>query len=106
MNEKSFQPDINHRIWQAVADIPAGKVSTYGAVARSAGLGGAARRVGAALRGLPNDTRIPWHRVINAQGKISLAPGSDAYARQRSRLEREGIRFTSSGRVDLKKQGW
>ena len=64
--------DINQRIWQVVALIPRGKVSSYGEVARQAGLPGAARRVGYALRCLPTDTRIPWHRVIGAQGRLSL----------------------------------
>ena len=53
------EPDINHRIWQVVAAIPPGRVCSYGEVARRAGLGRAARRTGAALRGLPTDTGIP-----------------------------------------------
>lgn len=89
-----------------MANIPRGKVSTYGAVAQSAGLASAARRVGAALRGLPADTRIPWHRVINAQGRISFPVGSDAYEKQRSKLEQEGIRFSINGKVNLAQQGW
>ncbi len=95
------EPDINHRIWQVVALIPAGKVATYGDVARLAGLPGAARRVGAALRALPPDTRIPWHRVINAQGKLSLPEGSRAQYTQRERLEAEGVVFSGAKRVDL-----
>ena len=95
------EPDINHRIWQVVTLIPAGKVATYGDVARLAGLPGAARRVGAALRALPPDTRIPWHRVINAQGKISLPEGSRAQYTQRERLEAEGVVFSRARRVDL-----
>ena len=95
------EPDINHRIWQVVALIPAGKVATYGDVARMAGLPGAARRVGAALRALPQNTRIPWHRVINAQGRISLPEGSRSQYTQRERLEAEGIVFSRSNRIDL-----
>lgn len=102
----SNEPDINHRIWQVVAAIPEGKVSTYGAVAQKAGLARAARRVGTALRGLPKDTRIPWHRVINAQGRISLPPGSDSQNTQRGRLEKEGIFFRVNGSIDLKEFGW
>ena len=89
------EPDINHRIWQVVAAIPAGQVATYGDVARHAGLPGAARRVGRALQGLPRDTTIPWHRVINARGEISFACDSSNYLRQRRALEAEGI----AGRV-------
>ena len=95
------EPDINHRIWQVVALIPSGKVATYGDVARMAGLPGAARRVGAALRALPHNTRIPWHRVINAQGRISLPDGSQSQYTQRERLEAEGIVFSRSNRIDL-----
>lgn len=101
-----FEADINSRIWQVVAAIPEGKVSTYGDIARQAGLARAARRVGSALRGLPNDTSIPWHRVVNAQGRISLPPGSASHEQQRARLEAEGIRFNMKGRIDLSQQGW
>lgn len=97
------EPDINHRIWQVVALIPAGKVATYGDVARLAGLPGAARRVGAALRALPPDTRIPWHRVINARGRLSLPEASEAQYTQRERLEAEGIVFSTSNTVCLSK---
>ena len=99
-------PDIDQRIWQVVMLIPAGKVATYGDVARQAGLAGAARRVGCALRRLPNESRIPWHRVINAQGRISLPPGSAGALEQSDRLAAEGIMFTSARRVNLEKHRW
>lgn len=98
--------DINHRIWQVVALIPSGKVTSYGEVARRAGLPGAARRVGRALKGLPSDTRIPWHRVVNAQGRISLPDGSASQYTQRDRLEAEGVVFRSNKSIDLKRFGW
>jgi methylated-DNA-protein-cysteine methyltransferase-like protein len=98
--------DIDLRIWQVVMLIPPGKVSTYGDVARHAGLPGAARRVGRALRGLPEDTGIPWHRVINAQGKLVVPGGSTAQDRQRTRLEREGIRFRGNEVLDLCSCRW
>ena len=79
----NYEPDINHRIWQVVASIPEGKVATYGGVAQKAGIARAARRVGQALRSLPSDTRIPWHRVVNAQGRISLPEGSTSHHTQR-----------------------
>lgn len=100
------EPEINHRIWQVVAMIPAGRVATYGDVARHAGLGRAARRVGRALRELPHDTRIPWHRVINSSGRISLPALSAAWTQQRDRLTEEGIDFSASGRIDLREQRW
>ena len=100
------EPDINHRIWQVIALIPRGKVATYGDVARHAGLGKAARRVGRALRHLPGDTRIPWHRVINAQGRISIPEGSASQYTQRERLEAEGVVFRGNKSVDLGKFRW
>ena len=98
-----FEPDIDHRIWQVVALIPPGKVATYGDVARQAGLPGAARRAGRALRALPAKTGIPWHRVINAQGRISLPEGTRGHYTQRERLEAEGVVFSATGRIDLKR---
>lgn len=100
------EADINHRIWQVIALIPEGKVATYGDVANHAGLARAARRVGRALRQLPSDTRIPWHRVINAQGRISLPPDSASQYTQRERLEAEGVVFKSNKAVDLKTFRW
>ena len=99
-------PDINQRIWQVVALIPRGKVATYGEVAHQAGLPGAARRVGRSLKDLPEGTRIPWHRVINAQGRISLPPGSASQYTQRARLEAEGVVFRDNKTVDFKRFGW
>jgi methylated-DNA-protein-cysteine methyltransferase-like protein len=97
---------LNQHIWQVVAAIPPGRVATYGQVAEKAGLPRAARRVGYALRGLPNSTRIPWHRVVNAQGRISLREGSKPHSTQRDRLEREGIVFSPTGTINLHRYGW
>lgn len=97
---------LNQLIWQVVAAIPPGKVATYGQVAHQAGMARAARRVGQALRGLPDNTRIPWHRVVNAQGRISLAEGSHSHVVQRERLEQEGVLFSISGKIDLREYGW
>ena len=98
--------ETNLRIWQVIAMIPEGKVSTYGDIAKHAGLAKAARRVGMALRGLPEDTRIPWHRVINSQGRISLPEGSASQYKQRERLESEGVVFKPNKSVDLRKYRW
>jgi methylated-DNA-protein-cysteine methyltransferase-like protein len=97
--------DIDQRIWQVVSMIPRGRVATYGDVARQAGLAGAARRVGRALRGLPDDTRIPWHRVVNASGRISLPAGSRGQIIQRQRLEEEGVVFRGN-RLPLADYRW
>lgn len=93
-------------IWQVVASIPPGKVASYGQVAELAGLGRGARQVGHTLHRLPQDTRLPWHRVINAAGRISLPRDSQSYRTQRARLEEEGVRFSLSGRVDLSCFRW
>ena len=99
-------PDINSRIWQVITLIPRGKVASYGDVAAQAGMPGAARRVGRALKGLPRDTRIPWHRVINAQGRLSLPVDSTARYAQRERLEAEGVIFRGNGSVDMGRFRW
>ena len=85
--------------------IPAGKVATYGQLAALAGIPRAARMAGSALKDLPNDTRIPWHRVINAQGKLSLPPSHPSYRRQQQRLKAEGV-LLNNGRIDLKHYQW
>jgi methylated-DNA-protein-cysteine methyltransferase related protein len=95
------------RIWSVVQKIPAGRVATYGQVARLAGLGGAARLVGYALHALPEKGRkVPWQRVINAQGRISQRRFDGAEAVQRHLLEREGVRFDARARIDLVRFGW
>ena len=99
-------PDINQRIWQVISLIPTGKVATYGDVARQAGMPGAARRVGHALRLLPDSTSIPWHRVINAQGRISLKEGSASHYTQSERLEAEGVLFRANRTLDLRQFRW
>jgi methylated-DNA-protein-cysteine methyltransferase-like protein len=82
-------------------------VTTYGTVARLAGLDGQARLVGYALHALRDGTGVPWHRVINAQGKLSLVrASSSAGLTQFMRLAREGIRADAAGRIPLKKYGW
>jgi methylated-DNA-protein-cysteine methyltransferase-like protein len=93
------------RIWETVARIPAGRVATYGQIARLAGLGKRARMVGYALHRTPDHYDIPWHRVINAQGRISFPPDSEQYRRQRDRLTAEDIPFTGE-RVDLAVYRW
>jgi len=97
--------EIRERIWRTVARIPAGQVATYGQVAREAGLGRRARMVGRALRVLPAGSGIPWHRVVNARGEISLPSASDSGREQRRRLEAEGVVF-DGGRIDLKRFRW
>jgi methylated-DNA-protein-cysteine methyltransferase-like protein len=97
----------HERIFAVVRKIPAGRVTTYGTVARLAGFVGQARLVGYALSALPSGTAVPWHRVINAQGKLSLEQnGSSSGITQRLRLEREGVKVDAAGRVALATFGW
>ena len=103
---RSGEPTIEEQVWQVIALIPKGRVATYGQVAELAGLPGGARRVGHVLSQLPSGTRIPWHRVVNASGGISLPEVSGGYVRQHSRLEKEGIVFNASGRIALKTYRW
>jgi methylated-DNA-protein-cysteine methyltransferase related protein len=97
--------DVNTRILAAVKRIPRGRVCTYGNVADVAGLPRRARLVGTVLRQTPSSRDLPWYRVINAGGRISFPVGSEAYARQRRKLEAEGVVFVG-GSVDLGRYGW
>lgn len=92
------------QIFAVIHQIPCGKVTTYGEVAKLAGYPGYARHVGKALNKLPTGSRLPWHRVINSQGKISLK-GEDL-VRQRNALIEEGVDVTNDGKVRLKIYRW
>lgn len=85
-------------IWEVVSAIPRGSVSTYGAVARAAGLPGHARQTGYALRVAPKELNLPWHRVVGAGGRIVFPSGSREHKEQARRLRAEGI-IVRSGRV-------
>ncbi|TMI76627.1 MAG: MGMT family protein [Bacillati bacterium ANGP1] len=87
------------RVYALVRRIPRGRLASYGAIARALGDPRAARTVGWALRACPDD--VPWHRVVNAQGKISWRP-TGGYQLQRA----QGVRFTRGGRIDLEQFGW
>ena len=93
-------------IYAVVRRIPRGRVATYGQVAALAGLSGHARMVGYALSAVPAYSTVPWHRVINAAGRISLRPAAGGGVTQRLLLEREGVRFNTRGRTDLERFGW
>ena len=80
-------------------------MTTYGQVAKLAGIPGQARQVGYALSAL-NDNDIPWHRVVNAKGEISGRSNSDYERLQRMLLEEEGITFDADGKISLAKYRW
>lgn len=98
--------DSYGRIYAVVRRIPRGRVATYGQVAELAGLAGHARQVGYALHALPSATALPWHRVINASGGVSLRSSPGAELTQRQLLEDEGVEFDLRGRVRLAKVQW
>ncbi|MGD0505091.1 MAG: MGMT family protein [Steroidobacteraceae bacterium] len=85
-------------IWDVVCRIPHGQVSTYGAVARTAGLPGRARQAGFALRVAPEAMNIPWHRVVGAGGRIVFPKTSRHFREQARRLRAEGVAIRD-GRV-------
>jgi len=102
---------FNHQVWEIVYQVPAGQVATYGQIARMipapegvqakayAALG--PRWVGSAMAKCPED--VPWQRVVNSKGEISLRPGAE---HQRRLLEEEGVLFDERGRINLKIFGW
>ena len=92
------------KIYSVVKQIPCGRVASYGQIATLAGYYGQARQVGYALHAVPSDD-IPWHRVINAQGKISLNFDMGG-AVQRKLLEDEGVTFSSAGVVSMRDYQW
>ena len=95
---------MRQRILATVDSIPRGKVATYGEIAREADLAGRARLVGRMLRELPSGSKIPWHRVINAAGKISVRGTSER--EQERRLRRERVSIDARGRIDLARHRW
>lgn len=90
------QLSVETRIRGAILTIPRGKVSTYGAIAKAAGVPGHARQVAKVLRGAYG---LPWQRVLGSGGQIKLR--GDSGLEQRFRLETEGVRFRGR-RVDMK----
>ena len=93
-------------IYAVVRRIPRGRVATYGQIARLAGYPGHARQVGYALHALPDGSRVPWHRVVNAEGRVSARaePGFDCL--QRTLLEEEGVSFDDRDRLALEHYVW
>ena len=98
--------EINQqKILQAVAAIPKGSVCTYGKIAELAGLPRHARLVGSVLKKLPNRSKIPWHRVLNSQGRLSFPEGSEPWQHQKERLELEEVDFLN-GKINLTRYLW
>lgn len=101
--------NIYFKIYNVVRRIPPGKVATYGQIAALIGSPRAARIVGWALRNLPLNTKVPWHRVINKEGMISIENMGAPKELQVKLLQSEGIviiKQEGNYFVDLKKYGW
>jgi methylated-DNA-protein-cysteine methyltransferase-like protein len=94
------------QVYRVVRQVPAGKVTSYGAIARMLGHARAARTVGWALHSLPQGSDVPWQRVINSQGRISTDCREHGADLQRALLEAEGIEFDDEGSVDWERFGW
>ena len=106
---ETTQTILNHyqRIYQKVLEIPVGKVATYGDIARMIGLPRHTRMVGNALHALSAESDVPWQRVINSQGFISLGKlSADGAELQRILLEAEGVIFQDNGKISLKTYRW
>jgi methylated-DNA-protein-cysteine methyltransferase-like protein len=101
-NPKSKIQNQFELVYALVREIPRGKVASYGQVARWLGWPRGARTVGWALRALHTD-EVPWYRVVNAQGRVSLR---DDEGLQQVLLEAEGVVFTTAGQIDMKVYGW
>jgi methylated-DNA-protein-cysteine methyltransferase related protein len=102
-----LEPEFRTKVLELVQQIPHGKVSTYGALALMTGYPKRARQVGHLLRGISEETagQIPWHRVINSSGKISTYKIGTGDL-QKVLLESEGIVFSKTGKLDLKRLEW
>jgi methylated-DNA-protein-cysteine methyltransferase-like protein len=103
---RSAPTSFRERVYAIVRRVPRGRVTSYGDVAALLGTPRAARGVGAALNALPSDNDVPWWRVVSHSGRLTIPPGHGLRALQRTLLEREGVRFTAGGAVDLERHGW
>lgn len=102
---KIVGPGFHAAVFDLVRQVPAGRVTTYGDIAGFLGSRRVARHVGFALAALTDPT-VPWHRVINAQGRISFKGDTDRAIRQRALLTADGVEFDAQDRVDLKALRW
>lgn len=104
-NKKATELTLSERIKGVIKKVPAGKVATYGQIAAMAGNPRAARQVVRILHSSSRKEKLPWFRIVNSKGRISLPPGA-GYEEQKSRLLGERIEFDSSDTIDLKRFLW
>lgn len=89
--------EFSQNIYTILSYLDKGKLTTYGQLASQAGFPHHSRHVGKVLSKLPKDTRLPWHRVVNAQGKLSLK--GESFMRQKALLEKEDIKVNEEGKI-------
>lgn len=99
-----MEGNLYQRVYALLATVPAGRVVTYGELARGLGMPRGARIVGWAMRTCPEG--LPWHRVVNARGEISQRGIGEGEALQRALLEDEGVHLSLDGRIDMQTYGW
>lgn len=97
---------LSLKLIRVILKIPRGQVATYGQVAQLAGRDGAARSVVWILHSCSKTHRLPWHRVVNSQGRISFPRNSDSFKQQRNRLLKEGVAVTAQGAINLPEFQW
>jgi len=97
--------EIQRAVFQAIRAIPRGQVAAYGDVAHRAGLPGRARLVGRLLRESPRSARLPWHRVLRADGRLAFPVDSEPYAEQARKLAAEGVALVG-GKVPVRFFAW
>jgi methylated-DNA-protein-cysteine methyltransferase-like protein len=98
--------DSYRKIWAQAALIPAGQVASYGQIAKQAGLPRrGARMVARAVGAAPREMNLPWHRIVNAQGKIAIPKGTAGYQRQQDLLRQEGV-DVRDGKLDMETYRW
>jgi methylated-DNA-protein-cysteine methyltransferase-like protein len=101
----SGEATLFERIYDLVKAVPPGEVATYGQIAFVVGAP-TPRVVGFAMAGLPDGSEVPWHRVINAAGRLSPRKDGVESVEQRRRLTEEGVLFERTGRVDFERYAW
>ncbi len=97
---------LSETIINLIAQIPVGKVATYGQIAVMAGNPRAARQVSRLLHSCSKKYQLPWHRIINSQGKISIPKDLPQYQEQLNRLLKEGVELGLNNRIDLSRYQW
>ncbi len=110
IDNRNSRPDITKEFLDAVyeiaAQIPRGKVATYGMVGEKAGYPRSAREVGYAMGHAPAGLDLPYHRVVNQTGTLAPEPVFGGQEVQRRMLEEEGVTFRGDGRIDMERHLW